>query len=100
MPVLAAGSAGTGRYCFVDSGVANVSAISDGTGIRVDVLKPVLIDRFLEIEKLASCAIELPQDAVLTDAEHHGTPTDIHQHSLVHLIEIEGFTGNILEVPR
>ena len=51
-------------------------------------------------EELAGPAIELPQHAGLADREHELVGADVDEHALEHLVEIERFAGNVLEVPR
>ena len=99
VPVLAASGAGARGHRHIDRGIADVLPIGDRAGVRVDPFEHVLIDRFLEPEKRAGAAVQLPQDPVLTDTEHHGTSGDVDQHPFVHLVEIESFAGDMLKVP-
>ncbi len=51
------------------------------------------------IDVLARLPVQLPEDPGLADREHGFLAAHVDEHALVHLVEIERFTGRMLVVP-
>ena len=100
LPVVAAFGARAHRQPLVDLLIDDVLAIGRRALLRIDLLEDVLEHGLLVAEELAGLALDLPQDAGLADREEILLRTDVDQHPLEHLVEVERFTGRVLVVPR
>src|SRR5712671_5126155 len=96
MPTL---RAGTGLHGLPYLLLENIAPVGGLTSLRIDVREDVLKNGFLVTQKLAGSPVELPQDTRLADGEHHSLIADIHEHSLIHLVEVQRLAGHMLEVP-
>ena len=75
-------------------------AIGRRARLGIDLLEHVLEDGLLVAEELAGLAIDLPQDAGLADREEILLGTDVDEHLLEDLVEVERLAGRVLVVPR
>src|SRR5262245_4328023 len=99
LPVMATFGARTRLNPLSDLLLEYVASISRLTGLRIDPRKHILKYGFPMAHELAGPAVELPQDARLADRKHQLLLADIYQDPLEHLIEIQRFSGDMLEVP-
>jgi hypothetical protein len=75
------------------------AAVCQLAGLAVDAREHILEHGLLQAEKFPGLPVELPQDAGLADGEQQLLRAGIHQHPLVHFVEIERFAGHMLVVP-
>src|SRR5262245_42000273 len=99
LPVVATFRTGTRLYPLPDLLLEDVTPIRRFAGSRIDARKHVLKDSFLVTEKLAGLPIELPQNTRFTDRKHQLPLADIYENPLKHLVEVQRFTGSVLEMP-
>src|SRR4030095_17198258 len=97
--VLAAGAGRTGVHRLAQRLVKYVVPICRLAGNGIELRPDVLKDGFFVTEILSGLAIEFPENAVLADREHPILVAVVHQNSFEDDIEVERFTGSMLEVP-
>ncbi len=99
MPVVPASGAGTHGQPLADPHRLDVRSIANSSRLGVDLGEDVLIHGFLQAQEGAVPTVQLPEDPVLSDAEHRGSALDVHEHPLVRLVEVQRFAGHVREVP-
>ncbi|MCX6585749.1 MAG: hypothetical protein NTX13_04110 [Acidobacteria bacterium] len=96
---MAALGAGTGLDPLADLLFENVGAVGGFAGLGVDAGEDVLEDGFFVGEELPGGAVELPEDAGFADGEQELLGAAVEEDAFKDLVEVEGFTGDVLEVP-
>src|SRR5688572_17449989 len=99
VPVVAAFRAGARAHPLAYLRVDDLWTVPRHARLEVDAVEDIVEHRLLERHELAARAIELPQDAGLADREHELARADVHEHALVHLVQVERLAGGVLVEP-